>query len=253
MAGLVGYGGDPRIVASRTEIERVAGHLGAVGSELVARMLNLLPNPIHRAQVDAAMPAIEYRIHKTRLALAAAAENYFTAEARVAHSVEAIGHALRDHPWLVNLVPKPVLEKIRIGGAIAFGAAQFAPGGFGSQSTRMLASSTDLGKQADTAQKLGLLNDKKVSFSEVASTPHAGVGSLAEIGSRIDEINQAERQIRVDTYVSVGGQRTLLVYLPGTQSFSPIAGSNPFDATTDTALTTDPKNSELLAAIRAAI
>ncbi len=253
MAGLVGYGGDPAVVASRAEIERVAGQLGAVGDDLFGRILHLLPNPIERAQVDAALPNIEYRIHKTRLALAVAAENYFSADARVAHSLEAVGHAIRNHPWLINLIPKSALAKIEAGGAVAFGVAQFAPGDFGSQSARFLSSSTDLGKKADSAQALGLLNDKKVEFHLVPTASRAPIRSLADIGSRIDEVNQAKKQILVETYVAANGQRTLLVYFPGTQSLSPIAGENPFDLSTDTALATDPKHSELLKAIRLAL
>lgn len=253
MGGLVGYGGDPAVVASRAEIDRVASQLGVVGSELLGRILHLLPNPIHRAQVDLALPSLEYRIHRTRLALATVSENYFSADAQVAHSIESIGHAIRDHPWILQLIPKPLLEKIRVGGAVAFGAAQFAPGGLASQSTRLLASSTDIDKQADNVQRIGLLNDKKVSFSSELVAASPPVRSLAAIGSRIDELSSGDGQILVETYVSAGGQRTLMVYLPGTQSFSPIAGKNPFDLTTDTALVTDPANSELLKAVSSAL
>ena len=249
MGGLVGYGGDPAVVASRAEIDRVAGQLGVVSSELLGRILHVLPNPIQRVQVDIALPGLEYRIHRTRLALAAVAENYFSAEARVAHSIEAVGHALRDHPWLLNLIPKPLLEKIQLGGAVAFGAAQFAPGSFASQSTRFLASSTNLDKKAEGVQRIGLLNDKKVWFSSEVVAAKQPVTSLANIGSRIDGLSASKGKILVETYVSDGGQRTLLVYLPGTQSFSPIAGKNPFDLATDTALVTDPQNSELLKAV----
>ncbi len=253
VAGLVGYGGDPAVVASRAEIDRVAGQLGAVGDELFGRILHLLPNPIERAQVDAALPSIEYRIHKTRLALAFAAENYFSADAKVAHSLEAVGHALRDHPWLLRLLPQVTLDQIRTGGFVAFGLAQFAPGDFGSQSTLLLASSTDLGKVADSAQNLGALKDKKVGYRLLPTLQRQPVKTLSEIGSRLYEVNEAKKQIRVETYLAGNGQRTLLVYLPGTQSLSPIAGENPFDATTDIALVTDPKHSQLLKAITSAL
>ena len=253
MSGLVGYGGDPRVVASRAEIDRVSAHLHSVGSELFAGILHVLPNPIHRAQVNAVLPVIEYRIQKTRLALAAAAENYFSADARVAHSLESLGHALRDHPWLIQLIPKPVLEKLQTYGTAAFAVAQFAPGDFGSQSTRFLASSTDLGKKADSVQRFGLLNDRPVSVRELPTLQRAPVSSLADIGSRIDEVNELKSQIRIDTYESENGQRTLVVYLPGTQSLSPVAGKNPFDLASDTALATDPKHSRLLEAVGSAL
>ena len=156
--------------------------------------------------MNAVLPVIEYRIQKTRLALATAAENYFSADARVAHSLESLGHALRDHPWLIQLIPKPVLEKLQTYGTAAFAVAQFAPGDFGSQSTRFLASSTDLGKKADSVQRFGLLNDRPVSVREIATLQRAPISSLADIGSRIDEVNELKRQIRIDTYESENGQ-----------------------------------------------
>jgi hypothetical protein len=121
---------------------------------MLSRILYLLPNPIERAQVDSALPHIEFQIHKTRLALANAAENYFSAEARVSHSLETLGHALRDHPWLLKLLPQSVVEKIKLGGVVAYGVAQLAPGDFASQSTQLLASSTNLGAEADKAQRI---------------------------------------------------------------------------------------------------
>jgi len=253
VAGLVGYGGDPAVVASRAEIDRVSGQLGVVGSDLFARIFHLLPNPIHRAQVDIALPAIEYRIHRTRLALAIAAENYFSADAQVAHSIESIGHTIRAHPWLLNLIPKAALERIQAGGAIAFGVAQFAPGSIAAKSTRLLASSTDLDEGVDSAQRIGLLNDKSVKFHAVATETRQPISTLADIGSRIQSIDESVGQILVETYVASNGSRTLLVYLPGTQSFSPIGGNNPFDLATDTALLTEPENSELLKAVAAAL
>jgi pimeloyl-ACP methyl ester carboxylesterase len=220
---------------------------------MLDRILYLLPNPIERAQVDAALPHIEFQLHKTRLALATAAENYFSAEARVSHSLETLGHALRDHPWLLRVLPQSTLDKIRVGGAVAYGVAQLAPGDFASQSTQLLASSTNLGGQADKAQRVGLLNDRPVSFHLIASSQRAPIRSLAEIGSRLDEVNEAKKQIRVETYVSQTGQRTLMVYLPGTQSLLPVAGDNPFDLTSDTQLATDARHSQLLTAIRQAL
>ena len=220
---------------------------------MLSRILYLLPNPIERAQVDSALPHIEFQIHKTRLALANAAENYFSAEARVSHSLETLGHALRDHPWLLKLLPQSVVEKIKLGGVVAYGVAQLAPGDFASQSTQLLASSTNLGAEADKAQRMGLLDDRPVSFHVIESSQRAPITSLADIGSRLDEVNEARKQIRVETYLSKTGQRTLLVYLPGTQSLLPVAGENPFDLTSDTQLTTDPHHSQLLKAIRIAL
>jgi predicted esterase len=154
---------------------------------------------------------------------------------------------------LLNLIPKAALERIQAGGAIAFGVAQFAPGSIAASSTRLLASSTDLDERVDSVQRVGLLNDRSVKFHSVATELRKPITSLAEIGSRIEELDASSGQVLVETYVAPNGSRTLLVYLPGTQSFSPIAGKNPFDLVTDTALLTEPENSELLKAVSAAL
>lgn len=253
MAGLVGYGGDPAVVASRAEIDRIGAHLHLVGSQLVLHSLNLLPDPIARVQLDSQLPLLEYRVQKTRLALAVAAENYFTTEARVSHTLEAVGHALQQHPWLTHLVPKATLRELEVAGFSAFAVAQLAPGNFGKQATGALASVVNLPGELEKANRSGLLVDRPVQFHEIGSKNSAAVGSVTEIGRRIEEVNLAKRQIRIETYVDSEGQKTMLVYLPGTQALSPIAGSNPFDATTDASLAAKPNQSQLLKAISGAI
>jgi len=253
MAGLVGYGGDPTVVASRAEIDRIGAHLYLVGSQLVLHSLNLLPDPIARLQLDSQLPLLEYRVQKTRLALAVAAENYFTTEARVSHTLEAVGHALQRHPWLLHLIPESTLREIEVAGLSAFAVAQLAPGNVGKQATGALASTMNLVGQLAKANRRGLLVDQPVQFHLVASKTRTPIGSVTEIGRRIDEVNLAKRQIRIETYVGGNGQKTMLVYLPGTQSLSPIAGSNPFDATTDASLAARPNQSQLLKAISGAL
>ena len=253
MAGLVGYGGDPAVVASRAEIDRIGAHLHLVGSQLVLHSLNFLPDPIARLQLDSQLPLLECRVQKTRLALSVAAENYFTTEARVSHTLEAVGHALQKHPWLLHLIPKPVLREIEVAGLSAFAVAQLAPGNFGKQATGALASTVNLESELAKANRRGLLVDRPVQFRQIASRSSAPVGSVTEIGRRIEEVNRFKRQIRIDTYVGGDGQKTMLVYLPGTQSLLPIAGSNPFDVTTDATLAANPDQSQLLKAISGAL
>ena len=234
MAGLVGYGGDPRVVASRDEILRIETHVGQVASELVGGAWKLLPNPLHRAQVDAAIPGLEFRMQKTRMALLHAAESYFSADARVSHTVESIGHALKALPWLKSMLPK--------GEAIAaYSVSLLAPGDIGAESTRALAAATTPPKN--------LVHDRPVQFKRVASTDHSGVYNLGDIGSRLQELNKQTREIRIETYVDSAGEKTMLVLLPGTQNLSPIPGENPFDPTTDAMLVANPEKSELQKAI----
>lgn len=250
MAGLVSYGGDPRVVASRAEIERVSGHLGTVSSRALTQLLDLLSNPIHQAQFAFQLPELEVRLTKVRVALAAAAEGYFTTEARVAHQLDQVGHVIRDHPWLLNLIPAGMRDKLIASGVAAVGLSVFAPGNTGARSVRLLSATQDLNQRVASVQQLGLLHDKKVAISGVRATS-GGVGArnLADIANRIDQTQQAKSEVRIEKYEAANGRQTFVLYLPGTQS----GKDNPFDFTSDAVLATDAKHSELAKAVRAAL
>lgn len=250
MAGLVSYGGDPRVVASRAEIERVSGHLGTVSSRALTQLLDLLSNPVHRAQFALQLPELEIRLTKLRLALAATSEGYFTTEARVAHQLDQVGHVIRDHPWLLNLIPPGLRDKVIAGGVAAVGLSVFAPGNTGARSVRLLAATQNLDERVESAARLGFLNDKKVAVREARVTSGgAGVRSLAEIAERIHQTQEAKSEVRVERYVAANGRETFVLYVPGTQS----GGDNPFDLASDAVLATDPQNSELAKAVKSAL
>lgn len=249
MAGLVGYGGDPAIVACRTEIERVGAVIGTVADTLLGDFFDFLPNPVHRAQVDIQVPVLLGRMTKTRLALAATAENYFTADAQLAHKLEDLGNVIRDNPWIVKLIPRGVAEKIEAAGAVGFVFAQLAPGATAANATRTLAATRDLESDLSKANGVGLFVDRQVEFKPVSVEPQLEARSLTTLGHSLAKLNSLDAQIRVETYVSPGGEKTLLVLLPSTQSMLPVAGANPFDLTTDATLAINPEESELQKAV----
>ena len=74
-------------MASRAEIERVQRELGSVSAWLDAQIepLDFVVNPIKRVGLALELPVVQARLETVRLALAQAAESYFTAEARVAN------------------------------------------------------------------------------------------------------------------------------------------------------------------------
>lgn len=250
MAGLVSYGGDPRVVASRAEIERVSGHLGTVSSRALTQLLDLLSNPIHQAQFAMQLPELEVRLTKLRLALSATAEGYFTTEARVAHRIDQVGHLLRDHPWLLNLIPAGIRDKVIAGGVAAVGLSVFAPGNTGARSIRLLSATQNLDERVASVQQLGLLNDKKVVIRESRVTSGgSGARNLRDIAERIHQTQEAKSEVRVERYVASNGRETFVLYVPGTQSGS----GNPFDFTSDAVLATDPQQSELAKAVKSAL
>ena len=87
MGDVVAYGGDPKIVASRAEIERVQRELSAVSAWLDAQIepLDFLLNPIKRVGLAMELPVVQARLETVRLALSQAADSYFSGEARVAN------------------------------------------------------------------------------------------------------------------------------------------------------------------------
>lgn len=74
-------------MASRAEIERVQRELGSVSAWLDAQIepADFLLQPIKRVGLALELPVVQARLEMVRLALAQAAESYFTAEARVAN------------------------------------------------------------------------------------------------------------------------------------------------------------------------
>lgn len=236
------------MVASRNEIERVNSELSAVAVELGANIMALLPDPIQRVQVDAALPEIDYRITKTRHALTQAAESYFSADARLAHHIESIGHAVKNHPWLWHLLPSGARSALIAGGGIALVGAQFALGNLGAEATRLTASTID---EKGIASRIA--NHQPLTMTAVPTNDYPAARSLTDIGSRLDELNRTQDQIRIETYLNPAGEKTLLVYLPGTQSLNPFGGHNAFDVNTDAQLATSPQTTPIVHAVAEAI
>ena len=95
-------------MASRAEIERVQRELGSVSAWLDAQIepADFLLQPIKRVGLALELPVVQARLESVRLALAQAAESYFTAEARVANEFAE-----------TNLFSAPILA----GGILAVG------------------------------------------------------------------------------------------------------------------------------------
>jgi len=102
-------------VASRAEIERVQRELGAVSAWLDAQIepADFLLNPIKRVGLALELPVAQARLESVRLALAQAAESYFTAEAQIAN--EFSENNLFSAPMLVGGI---LAVGVGLGGAI---------------------------------------------------------------------------------------------------------------------------------------
>lgn len=207
---------------------------------MIRELFALLSDPIHRVQFDAHVPHLEAKIVQLRLKLAAAAESYFTAEARVARSLDNLGHVVRDHPWLWHLLPAPVRDQVVLGGSAALATSLIAPGNTSARATRLFAATQDVDA------RLGSIRETPVTGSLVSSLRGgAGAKSLGDLAERVASTNNKNSQIRIERYEN----GSFVVYLPGTQS----GKSNPFDLTSDARLAANPESSELALAVKRAM
>ena len=73
--GIVSYGGDPQIVATRAEIERIQAGLASVGNLLggEVELADFLVSPLKRIGLAMELPAVQERIRYLLQALDAAA------------------------------------------------------------------------------------------------------------------------------------------------------------------------------------
>ena len=87
------YGGDPRIVATRAEIERIQAGLASVGNLLggEVELTDFLTSPLKRIGLAMELPGMHERIRYLLQALDAASNEYFDGEALVAKELTDIG------------------------------------------------------------------------------------------------------------------------------------------------------------------
>ena len=90
---LITYGGDPRIIATRAEIERVQSGLAAAGNLLgnEVEVTDFLLLPLKRIGLAMELPLMQERIRHLLSALQASANEYFDGEALVAKELSDLG------------------------------------------------------------------------------------------------------------------------------------------------------------------
>lgn len=93
MEELITYGGDPRIIATRSEIERVQSGLAAAGNLLGSEVevTDFLLLPLKRIGLAMELPPMQERIRHLLSALQASASEYFDGEALVAKELSDLG------------------------------------------------------------------------------------------------------------------------------------------------------------------
>ena len=202
------YGGDAKILASREEIDRVIAELNALEGWLRSQieLPDFAIDTVLRIRLALELPPILEKLNQIRDACGLAADSYFGAEAEISRELREG----RDLP-----------------------VAQLAGG------------------LASVAAGVGLLVETKVSANLVgvanAISPPSSIGSLAErliAGSgegldgksawlRIEKFREPASPVKTASGQIGVPEARYVVYIPGTQSWAPRAGTNPFDLTSN--------------------
>lgn len=183
---LISYGGDPAIIATRGEIERVQSGLAAATNLLMGQVevTDFLTHPLKRIGLAMELPAVRERIDYLMKALDAASNEYFDGEALIAKELTDIG-----------LISAPVIV------------------------AGLLGVVNDAGLLNEHPNNVSAVEVKK--FRRIAPE---GIGDLA----RRTRLNFEPGHITIERFGS-----SFVAYIPGTQTWNPISGTNPLDFTSN--------------------
>lgn len=245
MNGLVSYGGDPKVTASRAEIERITGTLGVVQRRLLDELTPLaqLSGLVHHIQLDTYIPETLVRLGLQRHGCFMAAESYFTTEARIAHQLNSVASAIESNPVLKQSMPKQVWEAV----ALILGVGAFTNTNVSALGIRTLAGQLPLEKIGGAVTNLP---QPQIQISE--RPPTAVYQKPTTLSGLVGRLNNSAGNIRIESY-SKGSSRVLVVYLPGTAEWNPMAKEKAFDARSDLELLGPSENSSSYRAANAAL
>ena len=244
MSGLISYGGEATVVATRSEIERITGELTLVQRRLLDELQPMaqLAGILHHLQLDLKIPETLVRLGLQRHGCFLASESYFSGDAQIAHQLNNLAEALKENPWLSRLIPKQAW--------VALGAttvlAGFTNTNFSSQVLR--ATSSEIPKA-----KLTFLT--RLLPGEIARVEPIGASKAPpprSISALTNRLNNDSGNIRIESYQTVKG-RMVVVYLPGTANWSPVGGTSAFDLRSNLDLIGDAQNSNSSRAAHAAM
>lgn len=178
------YGGNPDIVATREEIERVAFEIRLCAQELTAlpALELLLSDPLQQLQFRVATIGIHQKLERLHNHCLIASENYFTTEAQIHRRFE-----ITFVPELAALV-------------------------------------------ANIVSSSGWNLDRGVSANLVSERRASNPDSITSMLDRLWILSSKEEPtIGIDLFDNPSGNKTAVVYIPGTQSFGFGDSANPLD------------------------
>ena len=211
---LVSYGGDAQIVATRGEIDRVIAELNGLEAWLRGQveLQDFAIEPGLRVRLAIELPPILEKLSRIRDACGHAADSYFGAETEISRE-------LREQPGRLDL---PIAAMA--GGLAAVGS------GFGLLGETKISSNL-VGVEGSIAapSTISTLADRLIKTSELASGPKdADTGWL-----RIEKFREPASPVSAAQGLVSVAEARYVVYIPGTQSWAPKPGTNPFDLTSN--------------------
>jgi hypothetical protein len=242
--GLVSFGGDPNIVASRSEIERISGALEVVQRRLVDELQPLaqLNGFIQHIQFDIELPETLVRLGLQRHGCYVAAESYFSADARIAHQLNGLAQTIQENPWLAKAIPKE--GWVALAGVTAAGVFTNTP--VTSQVVRAAVSQLPI---EHLPAATSVLPNPQIALEERQPKLMSAPTNLQQMATRL---HNKSGNIRIEGYATAEG-RVLVVYLPGTGNWNPVGKGSPFDLESDLELLADKQNSNSVRAANAAL
>lgn len=202
------YGGDAKILATRDEIDRVIAELNALEGWLRSQieLPDFAIDTVLRVRLALELPPILEKLNQIRDACGLAADSYFGAEADISRE-------LREGREL------PVAQ-------LAGGLASVAAGvGFLAE-TKVSANIVGVSNSIAPPTSVGSLAERLISGSGAGLDGKAGWLRIEKFREPASPVKNAAGQITVT-------EARYVVYIPGTQSWAPRPGVNPFDLTSN--------------------
>ncbi|SCX04335.1 hypothetical protein [Candidatus Aquiluna sp. UB-MaderosW2red] len=244
------YGGDPRVVATREELFRIAMALRNSASELNAAifsppdmLLGFLPNPVPNIQLAISAPRICSELESLASNCDIVAENYFSTEARVSHIFQDLIDPLRLLTPVLSIQSPitnmftdqvaPLVGAMAVVGLLAGpsigsssllgGAIQLAPLMAARPTVQSFLAGGQLG-----VKSLGIPVDATGSATLLRTAVALPPRNLADLATRLhNSYSSPSSAIRIESYPLSSGKQ-FVVYVPGTQSLL-LGGTNPLN------------------------
>lgn len=247
--GIEIYGGDPEVIASFEELQRIATQLFQAAERLEeaiiepqTQLFDFIPNPIPQLQLVFLLPGLIDRVRNLGFKTRMAAEAYFSTEARIILLMQqtlmpfADATAIISNPNPISQGTAEVLTKTAAAFAVLglTGKPSLGKTALVSAAATLMPNAAGYGGLPHMIQviqksqeSVGFPKDLDGGATLAKISQVQTVQSMAEHAARLRSAYGSGSKISMEIY-PLGYGRQIVVYVPGTQSFS-FAGNNPLN------------------------